>query len=1077
VNSLEEHLGEGAMLRVVRALNPILFRPLSPTGVSKLLLGLTGCNVLGARLLSTASASSSSDAATGAAAAAAATAAQTTHRQPTLAESGLSSAEDFLNGTNANVLEEMYELWLREPSKVHGSWQAFFRNIETGAPLGQATSLLSRPQRERISRAAPSVTAGRDVLEVARDTVRVMSMIRAFRHRGHLVANLDPLNLSQASGHVVAGAHEESALSPARVRYDLDPVSYGFTEADMDRIFYVGGDLPGRPLRTLREIHSMLKNAYCGTIGFEYRHMLSKEEKDWIASRVEVFGPMFRFTPEEKRQIWNFTAEAELFEKFLSYKYATAKRFGLEGGESIIPGIQAMLLRGSELGIENVIIGMPHRGRLNVLAQVVKKPLEQIFHEFNPDESRTRVYLAGGSGDVKYHLGTSSDRILANGKQMHLSLVANPSHLEAVDPVVVGKTRAKQFFTYDVDRRRTMALLLHGDAAFAGQGVVAETLELSDLHDYTIGGTVHVIINNQIGFTTDPKHARSSPYPTDVAKCVGIPIFHVNGDDVEAVVHVFRLAIEYRQRFRKDVVVDVFCYRRYGHNELDEPSFTQPLMYKKIAAHPTILQLYTHRLVNEQIVQPSEVQQMRDQHMRRYEISFRNAPNWKPRDSDWLASHWKGFKSEFQLSPIRQTGVDRDVLMRVGRALCRIPESLHIHPHLKRLLEHRKQMLEGEIGIDWALAEQLAFGALMCEGTHVRLSGQDSERGTFSQRHAALIDQDTEERYVPLDHIEGDPPGQFRVCNSSLSEYAVLGFEVGYSLESPRALVMHEAQFGDFMNGAQVIIDEFIASGEKKWRRQCGITMLLPHSFGGQGPDHSSARLERFLQLADDDPDEIPAELGMDNRMQIQRANLQVVNATTPANYFHVLRRQIHRDFRKPLILLTPKELLRLPECRSPLADFLTGTRFHRLIPETDPEIATGEKTRRLIFCQGKVYYELVAERKKRQIRDVSIVRLEQISPFPYDRVAETLSAYPKAELVWCQEEPKNAGAWFYVQPRIRTTLRGLIDEAHGKHRVVAYAGRKPAAAPATGIYTIHVAEQKELIDQALSDEPLPVAV
>jgi 2-oxoglutarate dehydrogenase E1 component len=1057
------------MSALVRALYPGCVRSLQVPGIIRPISVTVGQQAAGL-----ASAASSSAAGEGGAVVASTVG---THRQPTIEESGLSAAEDFLNGTNANVLEEMYELWLREPAKVHGSWQAFFRNIETGAPLGRATSLLSRPQRERVSRAAPSVTQGRDVLEVARDTVRIMAMIRAFRHRGHLVADLDPLRLSSPSGHVVAGAHEDSALSPARVRHDLDPISYGFSETDMDRIFYVGGDLPGRPLRTLREIHTMLRNAYCGTIGFEYRHMTNKEEKDWIASRVEVFGPMFRFTPEEKKQVWNHTAEAELFEKFLSYKFATAKRFGLEGGESIIPGLQAMLTRGSELGVENVIIGMPHRGRLNVLAQVVKKPLEQIFHEFNPDESRTRIYLAGGSGDVKYHLGTSSDRTLPNGKQMHLSLVANPSHLEAVDPVVVGKTRAKQFFTYDTDRHRTMALLLHGDAAFAGQGVVAETLELSDLHDYTIGGTVHVVINNQIGFTTDPKHARSSPYPTDVAKCVGVPIFHVNGDDVEAVVHVFRLAMEYRQRFRKDVVLDVFCYRRHGHNELDEPSFTQPLMYKKIAAHPTVLQLYTHRLVNEQVIQPSEVQQMRDQHMRRFETSFRNAPNWKPSDTDWLSSHWKGFKSEFQLSPIRQTGVDKDTLLRVGRALTHVPEQFHIHPHLKRLLDQRKHMLEQDAGIDWALAEQLAFGTLMCEGTHVRLSGQDSERGTFSQRHAAFIDQETEERYVPLDHIDKDPPGRFRVCNSSLSEYAVLGFEVGYSLESPRALVIHEAQFGDFMNNAQVIIDEFIASGEKKWRRQCGITMLLPHSFGGQGPDHSSARLERFLQLADDDPDEIPAELDMDYRMQIQRANLQVVNASTPANYFHVLRRQIHRDFRKPLILLTPKELLRHPQCKSPIRDFLTGTRFHRLLAETDPEIASGEDVRRLIFCQGKIYYELAAERQNRGIADIAIVRLEQISPFPYDRVADVLLAYPRAELVWCQEEPKNAGAWFYVQPRIRTTLRGLIDDAHGKQRQVAYAGRRPAAAPATGIYSIHAAEQKELIDQALAKEPLPIAL
>ena len=990
--------------------------------------------------------------------------------QPSLAESGLVEAEAFLSGTNANVLEEMYELWCREPSKVHGSWQAFFRNVETNAPLGRSAEMLSRAQQQRVSRAAPSVTEGRDVLEVARDTVKVMAMIRAFRHRGHLVADLDPLKLFSSGEHYVSGYAANAELSPVRVRYDLSPASYGFTDADMDRIFYVGGDLPGRPLRTLREIHSMLMSSYCGKIGFEYRHILSKEEKDWIASRVEIFGPMYRFAPAEKRVIMHDLAEGELFEKFLSYKFATAKRFGLEGAESVIAGLQGMLERGSELGLQNLILGMPHRGRLNVLGQVVKKPLAQIFHEFNPDEGRTREYLAGGTGDVKYHLGTSADRTLRNGRRMHLSLVANPSHLEAVNPVVVGKTRAKQFFTGDVERRRTMAVLLHGDASFAGQGVVAETLELSDLRDYTTGGTFHMVINNQIGFTTDPKHARSSPYPTDVAKCVGVPIFHVNGDDVEAVVHVCRLATEYRQRFRKDVVVDVFCYRRHGHNEMDQPSFTQPLMYQKIRNHPTPMQIYSHRLVNEGVMQPSEVQQLRDHLMQRFESNFADAKHWKPRDTDWLSSHWEGFKSEHQLSRIQETGVSVDMLHRVGSALCTVPDTFHLHPQLRKLLQHRQEMMDKGAGIDWAMAEQLAFGTLMCEGTHVRLSGQDSERGTFSQRHAVLVDQQSEENYIPLHHIAGEPPvtGQFRICNSSLSEYAVLGFEVGYSLESPNALVMHEAQFGDFMNNAQVIIDQFIASGEKKWRRQCGLTMLLPHGYGGQGPEHSSARLERYLQLADDDPDELPAELDSDHRMQIQRANLQVVNATTPANYFHVLRRQIHREFRKPLILMTPKELLRHPLCVSSAADFAKDTRFHRVYSERDDKIATGDELRRLVLCQGKVYYELLAERQKRGIEDVALVRVEQIFPFPYDRVAEVLRAYPKAELVWCQEEPKNAGAWFFTHPRILTTLRGLVDEPHGKHRAVQYVGRRPSASPATGIHAIHVAEQQELIDKAL---------
>lgn len=971
-----------------------------------------------------------------------------------------------MTGANATVLEEMYEKWRAHPGKVHDSWQSFFRSIESGAPPGKATSMLDRTQLERVSRVAPSVTEGRDVLDVARDTLRVMRMIRAFRHRGHLVADLDPLGLTV--GHIEIGQTESSTL-PHRVRYDLEPVSYGFTESDMERIFYVGGELPGRPLRTLREIHEMLKSSYCGTIGVEYRHIMSKEEKDWLASRVEVFGPPFHFSSAERRTILHDLAETELFEKFLSYKYSTAKRFGLEGGEAMVPGIQALLERGSDLGLENVIFGMPHRGRLNMLSQVVKKPLQQIFHEFQPDAGANKTqYL--GTGDVKYHLGTSSDRVLRNGKRLHLSLVANPSHLEAVNPVVVGKTRAKQFFAGDTERRKTMAVLLHGDAAFAGQGVVAETLELSDLRDYTTGGTVHIVINNQIGFTTDPKHARSSPYPTDVAKCVGIPIFHVNSDDVEAMVHVCRLAIEYRQRFGKDVVIDLFGYRRHGHNEMDQPSFTQPLMYQKIKEHPTALQIYGHKLVSEGVLKPSELQQTRDHLMERYEKTFAEARNWMPRDSDWLASHWQGFKSEQHLSRIQQTGVDEATLRRVGQALSEVPEGLKVHPQLRKLLGQRRQMLDDGSGLDWALGEGLAFGTLMCEGTHVRLSGQDSERGTFSHRHAVLHDQENEEQYVPLRHIANSTPGKFRVCNSSLSEYAVLGFELGYALESPNALVMHESQFGDFVNNSQVIIDQFIAAGEKKWLRQCGITMLLPHGYEGQGPEHSSARLERFLQLCDDDPDELPDSLDPESRMQIQRANMQVVNCTTPANFFHVLRRQIHREFRKPLIVMTPKSLLRHPLCKSPVRDFLSGTRFHRLVSETDEHIATGDDVRKLVLCSGKVYYDLLAERRKREGKcdDVALVRVEQVAPFPYDRVAEEAAKYPKAEIAWCQEEPKNMGAWLYAQPRIRTALRNLVPDEAGRERQATYIGRVPAASPAAGFFGVHMAEQQEIVNTAL---------
>uniref|UniRef100_A0A7S0ZH29 2-oxoglutarate dehydrogenase, mitochondrial n=1 Tax=Timspurckia oligopyrenoides TaxID=708627 RepID=A0A7S0ZH29_9RHOD len=974
---------------------------------------------------------------------------------PILQGSNLDPSESFLTGTNASVLEEMFERYQEDPSKVHESWSRFFTNVDAGVKPGEAVAL-SRQSRNQLNRIPATMTEGRDLFQVSEDTIKLMAMIRAYRHRGHLVADLDPLNLNDS-------VDTEDVLVPYISRRELEPSYYGFSEADLDREFVVAGELPGPAVRKLRDVYALLRKAYCGTIGTEYRHMVSKEEKVWIGSMVETpYTMMSSLSKPDKLKILRHLAEGELFEKFLSYKHSTAKRFGLEGGESIIPGLKAIVELGSELGVENIIIGMPHRGRLNVLGHIVEKSLAQIFHEFTPhDDPDADSYL--GSGDVKYHLGTSQHVKLENGREVNFSLLANPSHLEAVDPVVVGKARAKQFFTGDTERKRTMPLLLHGDASFAGQGVVAETLELSDLRDYTTGGTVHVIVNNQIGFTTDPRYARSSPYPTDVAKTVGVPIFHVNGDDVEAVVQVCRLAVEYRQRFHKDVVVDVFCYRRHGHNELDQPMFTQPLMYKRIKDHPTPLQLYSKKLIAEGVLSEAEFKELHDDVMAHFSEQFIAAKDWKPHSRDWLASQWQGIKSPGTFSPARKSGVKEDVLRSIGLDSCRIPADFKIHPLLKKIFGERRTSIELGESIDWATAESLAFGTLLAEGTHVRLSGQDCERGTFSQRHAVWHDQNEPKTYVPLNNLSKEQ-AVFQVCNSNLSEMGVLGFEVGYSLESPNALVLWEAQFGDFANGAQVIIDTFISAGEKKWRRQSGIVLLLPHGYEGQGPEHSSARLERFLQMCDEDPDVVPP-MGEDVRRQIQEHNWQVVNATTPANYFHVLRRQIHREFRKPLVVMTPKSLLRHPQCRSTMDEFRSGTEFQRVIDDSTPGLAAPEHIRRIVFCSGKVYYDLYRERAKRDIQDVVFVRVEQIAPFPFDKVADAARKYPNADVVWCQEESKNMGAWSYVRPRIATALRVLNKDTT---REPAYVGRMPSAAPATGNAQTHNEEHMNLLNKAL---------
>lgn len=979
-----------------------------------------------------------------------ATAAKRRNAMPALSGTKLDPSESFLTGTNATVLEEMYEKYSEDARSVHPSWASFFQNLEADAAPGQAVAL-TRVNRNKLSSIPSSMTAGRDLFTISEDTIKLMAMIRAFRHRGHLVAQLDPLEIQNSAD--VIDNHV-----PIMSSRELTPAYYGFSDADLDREFVVSGELPGPPVRRLREVVDIMKKAYCGKIGVEYRHMLSKDEKVWIASFLES-GSTPPLNTEQRKEILQDLAQGELFELFLSRKHSTAKRFGLEGGESLIPGLEAMVDRGTQLGVENIILGMPHRGRLNVLANVAGKSVEQIFHEFLPhDDPFGADFL--GSGDVKYHLGTSTARKMRSGNVVKFSLLANPSHLEAVDPVVAGKTRAKQFFTNDFERKKTMGLMLHGDASFAGQGVVAETLGLSDLRDYTTGGTIHVVVNNQIGFTTDPRYARSSPYPTDVAKTVGIPIFHVNGDCPESVVKVCRMAIEYRQRFQKDVVIDLFCYRRHGHNELDQPMFTQPSMYKIIKGHKTPLDIYSKQLIDEGVISETEAKDLKETVNANLSEKFEVSKTWKPdvgEEAFGEASEWAGYFSESTVSKTQLTGVETDTLRKIGMRHIAVPKGFKIHPLLKNVFGARQQAIELGEGINWATAEALAFGSLLLEGTTVRLSGQDCERGTFSQRHAVVHNQEAEAVYVPLNHLDMGEQARFQVCNSSLSEMAVLGFEVGYSLESPASLILWEAQFGDFANGAQVIIDTFIAAGERKWRRQSGITLLLPHGYEGQGPEHSSARLERFLQMCDDDPDMIP-EMDPETRTQIQSGNWQVVNVTTPANYFHVLRRQVHRQFRKPLIVMSPKSLLRAPACKSDLSEFAPGTSFMRVIPDKSKSLVADESVRKVVFCSGKIFYELQAARASRNNDDVAIVRVEQIAPFPFDLVAKEAAKYSNAEIHWVQEESKNMGAWSYVQPRFASAISQINGDTARSD--IGYIGRSPSASPATGYNHVHKEEE-----------------
>ncbi len=967
-----------------------------------------------------------------------------------LALSRDASPESFLTGANAAYLEQLLSAYESDPQSVSPAWREFFAALgaapavarpswaradwpvsasdDTIAALGGFPAGAPAPARPAALPSEPPT--GEDVQRATRDSVRALMMIRAYRMRGHLHANLDPLGLEQRHDHG-----------------ELDPATYGFKDEDYDRQIFIDGVM-GMKYASVFEMVTILRRTYCGSIGFEFMHISNPAEKRWLQERIEGPRKEIAFTDMGKRAILRKLIEAEGFEKFLDVKYTGTKRFGLDGAEAMVPALEQIIKRGGALGVQEIVMGMAHRGRLNVLCQVMGKPHRALFHEFKggsflPDEVE-------GSGDVKYHLGASSDREF-DGNRVHLSLTANPSHLEIVDPVVLGKVRAKQdqHDCADDDRRVVMPLLIHGDAAFAGQGVVAECFGLSGLKGHRTGGSVHFIINNQIGFTTYPRYSRSSPYPSDVAKMVEAPIFHVNGDDPEAVVFAARVAAEFRQQFQKPVVIDMWCYRRFGHNEGDEPGFTQPLMYKKIRAHKTTLDLYGEKLIAEGQATAAEIEAIKAEWRAKLETELEAAQSYKPNKADWLDGRWAGFKPGYQSSEDERrgkTGVPLEVLREIGARITEPPQDFHLHKTIGRFLETRRKAIEAGEGIDWATAEALAFGALLREGHNVRLSGQDSERGTFSQRHSVLIDQENESRYIPLDHVS-PRQGRFEVINSMLSEEAVLGFEYGYSLAEPDTLTLWEAQFGDFANGAQVVFDQFVSAGERKWLRMSGLVCLLPHGYEGQGPEHSSARLERYLQLCAED-------------------NMEVANCTTPANYFHILRRQLHRNIRKPLVLMAPKSLLRHKRCVSKLSEMGAESGFHRLLPDdAEATLLPPQKMRRLVLCSGKVYHDLAEERDKRGLDDIYLLRVEQLYPLPLKQLVLRLAAFKQAEVIWCQEEPKNMGAWSYIEPY----LEWALGQAGGASKRARYAGRPASASTAAGALSKHQAQLKAFLDDVLT--------
>uniref|UniRef100_A0AAF5PIJ3 2-oxoglutarate dehydrogenase, mitochondrial n=3 Tax=Wuchereria bancrofti TaxID=6293 RepID=A0AAF5PIJ3_WUCBA len=963
--------------------------------------------------------------------------------------------EPFMNGTSTVYIEQMYEAWRQSPTSVHSSWNAYFQNVERSLPPGQA---YSAPPKGLASYSVSSAVAPapefENALNVSGQTIdehlKVQLLIRSYQTRGHNIADLDPLGINNVG---------LTDITPA----ELDPAFYGLADTDMDKEFllpmstFIGGD---KKSLKLRDIISRLKTIYCSHTGIEYMHLTNFEQLEWVRKRFEE-PCASELTHEQKKTLFKRLIRSTKFEEFLAKKWPSEKRFGLEGCEVLIPAAKQVIDVSSAAGVDSVVIGMPHRGRLNMLANVCRQPLSVILSQFSTLEPADE-----GSGDVKYHLGISLERLnRVSGRKIKIAVVANPSHLEAVDPIVLGKVRAESFYNGDENGDHTMAILLHGDAAFSGQGVVMETFNLNDLKGYTTHGTIHLVVNNQIGFTTDPRCSRSSPYCTDIGRVVGCPIFHVNSDDPEAVMHVCNVAADWRRTFKKDVIIDLVCYRRYGHNELDEPMFTQPLMYQRVRKTKPVLAIYQKQILAENVVNEQYVEDEVNKYNTLLEDAYQEAQKVAYlRHRDWIDSPWDTFFKKRDPLKIPATGVAKEMISHIIEKFSSVPADFNLHRGLDRILKGRRQMFQDN-SFDWAMGEAVAFGSLLLEGTHVRLSGQDVERGTFSHRHHVLHDQKIDQKtYNPLDNLS-DKQAEYSISNSSLSEFAILGFELGYSMVNPNSLVIWEAQFGDFANNAQCITDQFLSSGQSKWIRQSGLVMSLPHGYEGMGPEHSSARLERFLQMSNED-DEIDVDhtaFGPTfEAQQLYDTNWIVVHCTTPSNFCHLLRRQVMLPFRKPLIIMSPKSLLRHPSARSPIEDFLPGTKFCRVVPEGGSASQDPDKVERLVFCTGKVYYDLMSARKHLNLDSrIAISRVEQISPFPYDLIEKECLKYSKAELIWAQEEHKNMGAWGFVHPRL-----GALIAKQG--RLLKYAGRKPSASAATGNKYTHYVELKSLLADAL---------
>ena len=943
--------------------------------------------------------------------------------------------DNFLNSANAPYVAELFYKYSQDPNSVDSSWGNFFNSLnendlsvldDFGGPewKKRPSNIIDGISFDKATRLVPNIKV--DSFRTSTlDSIRALRLIRAYHMNGHLTANLDPLNLSKKEYHP-----------------ELDYKSYGLTDNDLDKEIFIDGSF-GLESAPLNKIIKILKETYSSSIGVEYLYIQSPDQKKWIRERIEEVRNKTIFTHEGKKAIYNRLVESELFEQYLDKKFLGTKRYGIEGGESMIPGIEQIVKQACLAKVENIFIGTAHRGRLTLLSTVLGMPYKSILSKFQGYQNDPNEVM--GSGDVKYHLGVSSDREF-EGKKIHISLVPNPSHLEAVDPVVIGKVRAKQTQLKDKTNDKVFGLLIHGDAAMAGQGIVAETFAMSQLVGFRTGGTIHFVINNQIGFTTMPQYGRSAPYCTEIAKMVQAPIFHVNGDDPEAVVHVCRIATEFRNKFKVDVVVDMFCYRRSGHNEADEPSFTQPLMYQAIKKHQSTIKIYEKQLLEEKILTNEELKKIQTNFKKFLDKEFESAKSYKPNKADWLEGDWTGLSTASFDARKGVTAVKENELQEIAKAIHLIPTDFNIHKKIKKVYEERQSSIHEGKAIDWSTAEALAFATLLKEGYGVRLSGQDTGRGTFSQRHAVLYDQTNEKRFVPLRHFIKQQ-GYFEIIDSFLSEYGVLGFEYGYSQSDPKTLVVWEAQFGDFANGAQTIIDQFITTGERKWLRMSGLTLLLPHGHEGQGPEHTSSRLERFLQMCAED-------------------NIQVANCTSPANYFHILRRQLHRKFRKPLVILTPKSTLRHKKNVSSIDDFINGSTFHRVLRN---EITKEEekKINRLIICSGKLYFELQDYIQKLQKENVFILRLEQIYPFPYDVFSKEFKRFVECEIIWCQEEPKNMGAYGFVKRRIESVMK----EINMKQEKLLYIGRRAAASPATGVFDRHLANQKNILRLAVEAE------